>query len=352
MARMRWLSKLGRRGAAAAAVVALIVAGAVVAVAGRQSGPEPARSATAMPGDTASSPGADTGAAVGVVTPGPPTTGSATTGSVTTGSATPGPVPAEPAPGAPNGAAADVPGGPRVVRTADVTMGVADGAFTRAFDAITAAATAEGGYVSASTTSATATTGQGGGDRGGRPRSGDVTLRVPAHRFDVVHRSLAGLGTIEQEQLRGDDVTAQIVDYDARLRSLQAEEDALRTLVGRATAVGEVLQVQSQLFDVRQQAERLQAQRDQLDGQAALATFHVSVHEPGAAVAPLPRATTGLARAVERAVAGASAVVGGSIVVLGWLSPVAVVGLLGWAVMRLRRRGPARRHARLDPSVS
>jgi hypothetical protein len=352
MARMRWLSKLGRREAAAAAVVALIVAGAVVAVAGRQSGPEPAsRSATALPGDTAKSPGPDTGAATGVVTPGPPTAGSAR----------PGPLPAEPAPaepvpgaptGVPNGTPADVPGGPRVVRTADVTMGVAAGAFSRAFDAITAAATAEGGYVSASTTSATATTGQGGGDRGGRPRSGDVTLRVPADRFDAVHRSLAGLGTIEQEQLRGDDVTAQIVDYDARLRSLQAEEDALRTLVGRATAVGEVLQVQSQLFDVRQQAERLQAQRDQLDGQAALATFHVSVHEPGAAVAPLPRATTGLARAVERAVAGASAVVGGSIVVLGWLSPVAVVGLLGWAVMRLRRRGPARRHARLDPSVS
>lgn len=342
MAQMRWLPKLGRRGAAAVAVGALIMAGAVVAVAGRQSGSKAApRSTTAVPGDIARSGGAGTGAAAGILTPGPPTSGSAM----------PGLAPAEPVPGALPGAPADVPVGPRVVRTADVTMGVAAGAFSRTFDAITAAATAEGGYVSASTTSATAPTGQGGDDRRGRPRSGDVTLRVPADRFDAVHRSLAGLGTIEQEQLRGDDVTAQIVDYDARLRSLQAEEDALRTLVGRATAVGEVLQVQSQLFDVRQQAERLQAQRDQLGQQAALATFHLSLHEPGTAVAPSPRAPTGLSGAVARAVAGASAVVGGSIVALGWLSPVVVLGLLAWAVVRFRRRRPGRRHAQLGPSV-
>jgi len=226
------------------------------------------------------------------------------------------------------------------VRTAEVTVGVAAGAFTRAFDGITAAATAQGGYVSASTaaTESTVSTGSGDDGRSPRPRSGDLTLRVPSDRFDAVRTSLAGLGTVEQEQLRGDDVTAQIVDFDARLKSLQAEEEALRTLVGRATAVGEVLQVQSQLFDVRQQVERLQAQRDQLSQQASLATIHVALHEPGT-VFRAPRPTTGLVRSVERAMAGASAVVGGTIVIVGWLTPVALVGLMAWAVIRFRRRG-------------
>jgi len=229
-------------------------------------------------------------------------------------------------------------------------MGVARGAFARAFDAITAAATAEGGYVSASTTSATST-GPEGDHTGEHPRSGDLTLRVPSDRFDAVHRRLAELGTVEQEQLRGDDVTAQLVDFDARLKSLQAEEEALRTLVGRATTVGEVLQVQSQLFDVRQQVERLQAQRDQLDQQATLASIHVTVHEPGIAFQP-PRPTTGLARALARALAGATAVVGGSIVMVGWLTPVAVAGLVVFAAVRLRRRGAARRRVQPGTSVS
>ncbi len=230
--------------------------------------------------------------------------------------------------------------GPRVVRTADVAVRVASDGFSRAFDQINAVAVAEGGYVSASTTSA-GSTASGDDARDERPRSGDLTVRVPADRFDAVRRTLAGLGTIESEQIRGEDVTAQIVDFDARLKSLQAEEDALRTLVGRATAVGEVLQVQSQLFQVRQQVESLQAQRTQLDQQASLATIHVSLTEPGAAVQPSPE-PAGLAHALERALAGSVAVVGGTIVVLGWLAPVALVGLLAWGVVRLRRRGSAR----------
>ncbi len=322
------------------AIVVVVTAGAVVAAVGRGSistSTSPHPPSTGVVGGSTKQTGPSTDAAV------------------------PGRVAAEPAPrpGAPNalaGGAAqpDVAVGPRVVRTAEVTVGVAAGAFSRAFDGIMAAVTAQGGYVTASSASSasSASTGPtgptgpegstvpGAGDRARHPRSGDLTLRVPADRFDAVRTSLAGLGTVEQEQLRGEDVTAQIVDYDARLKSLQAEEEALRTLVGRATAVGEVLQVQSQLFDVRQQVERLQAQRDQLDQQASLATIHVALHEPGASF-QVPQPTTGLARAWERAVAGSLAIVAGTIVVLGWLAPVAVVGLLAWAVIRLRRRGGA-----------
>jgi len=340
--RSMWSMSVNRLGQARRAVVAVAVAvilvvagGAVVAVLGR--GPA---SDTRQESSSGGVVGAPTKSAS-------PTFDAATPGRVTAGSA-----PDAPAPNGTPGFVAppDASVGPRVVRTAEVTVGVAAGAFTRAFDGITAAATAQGGYVSASTAATASTVSTGSGDDGNspRPRSGDLTLRVPSDRFDAVRTSLAGLGTVEQEQLRGDDVTAQIVDFDARLKSLQAEEEALRTLVGRATAVGEVLQVQSQLFDVRQQVERLQAQRDQLSQQASLATIHVALHEPGT-VFRVPRPTTGLVRSVERAMAGASAVVGGTIVIVGWLTPAALVGLLAWAVIRFRRRGTV--EVRPGPSI-
>jgi len=330
---MRSVKELGRARVVIVAVLVLVGAGAVVAAVGR--GSSPTSTSTSSHRQSAGVIGDSTTQAV-------PRTDVAAPGAVATDQA--------PAPSASNAkpggtAPPDISGGPRVVRSAEVTVGVAAGAFSRAFDGITSAATAQGGYVTASSASTGSgsvgpegSTAPAAGDRSRRPRSGDLTLRVPADRFDAVRSSLAGLGTVEQEQLRGEDVTAQIVDYDARLKSLQAEEEALRTLVGRATAVGEVLQVQSQLFDIRQQVERLQAQRDQLDQQASLATIHVALHEPGATF-ELPQPTTGLARALERAVAGSLAIVGGTIVVLGWLAPVAVVGLLAWAVVRLRRRG-------------
>lgn len=232
-----------------------------------------------------------------------------------------------PATGLPTGPAG--PAGPRIVRNAELSVEVGKGRFSTAFDRVASIAASSDGYVTASST---ATTGDGG-----RARSGQVTVRVPVDRFEEVRRALGQLGTVEQETQRGEDVTAQLVDYEARLRSLRAQEESLRGLLARAGGVGEVLQVQTALFDVRQQIEQLDAQRTQLEQAASLATIHVSLYEPGAALVP-DEPTPGLANSFERAVDGAVAVVGGMIVVVGWLLPLAVLGLLGLGVRRLRRR--------------
>ena len=226
------------------------------------------------------------------------------------------------------------PSGPRVVRTADLSVEVGKDRFAGAFDRATSIATSHGGYVTSSGTGAT------GDSR--RPTSGQLTLRVPADRFDDARRALGQLGEVRQEGVRGEDVSGQLVDYEARLRNLRAQEESLQGLLGRASNVGEVMQVQTTLFGVRQQIEQLDAQRAQLDQAAALATIQLSLYEPGAAGVfrpePEPEPATGLAGSFERAVDGAVAVVGGMIVVLGYATPLAVLGLLGWGVLRLRRR--------------
>jgi hypothetical protein len=241
------------------------------------------------------------------------------------------------APLPPGGSGTVGPTGPKIVRNADLAVKVTKGQFRSAFDRVASIAAASGGYVTSSSTYAARD------DR--RPSSGQLTVRVPAERFDDTRRALGQLGTVEQESLRGEDVSGQLVDQEARLRSLQAQEESLRTLLAKATNVGEVLQVQNALFEVRQQIEQLQAQRAQLDQAATLATIQVSVYEPGASPIgePGPEPVTGLAHSLDRAWDGAVAVVGGMIVVLGWLAPVAVLGGLVWGGLRLRRRGPSRR---------
>lgn len=198
-----------------------------------------------------------------------------------------------------------------------------------------AIATSHGGYVTSSTTATS-------GERR-RPDSGQLTVRVPADRFEDARNALRQLGTVEQESLRGEDVSGQLVDHEARLRSLQAQEESLRSLLGRAGNVGEVLQVQTALFDVRQQIEQLEGQRAQLEQAAALATLQVSIYEPGAQPVydPDPVPSHDLASSLERARDGALAVVGGMIVVVGWLTPLAVLGLAVWGGLRLRRRPAA-----------
>ncbi len=227
--------------------------------------------------------------------------------------------------------ATPVPGSPRIVRSGELRVNVGKKGFDAAFDRVASIASAHGGFVAGSSTSTV-----------GEARSAEITVRVPADRFDAARRDLAALGKVEHQALRGEDVSGQLVDYDARLKSLNAQEEALRGLLGRATAVGEVLQVQTSLFDVRQQIEQLTAQKQNLEQAASLSTLQVSVFEPGAGFDPRPvDDDKGLAHAFERAADGAVAVVGGMIVVVGWSIPVVALGLVIWGASRLfRRRSP------------
>lgn len=219
--------------------------------------------------------------------------------------------------------------GPRIVKRAELRIEVARRGLARAISEASSIATRLGGFVAASSTS----------DAGDDGASGTVTVRVPADRFDQARRELAGLGKVKGEEQSGQDVTGQLVDFDARLRSLQAQEEALRTLLGRARTVGEVLEVQGRLFDVRTQIEQLQAQRAQLADAADLSTITLRAFEPGA---PLlreeePEPSNELVRAFERAWDGAVAVVAGMIVVVGYVLPLALLAGLVWGVARLRR---------------
>jgi hypothetical protein len=294
---------------AAVAVVALVIAGAIQASVGGSSDNQ----ASTASRDVASTLAAQDSAG-----------GSAAPAPAVSGKSGLAPVPPD------SGGSAVVPGSPKVVRTADVRVKVAKGGFGAAFDRVASVAAANGGFVTSSTTATV-----------DDARSGTLTVRVPSDRFDTVRLALGELGEVESQSIRGEDVSGQLVDYDARLRSLQAQEESLLVLVGRATAVGEVLQVQSTLFNVRQQIEQLNAQKSNLEQSVSLATLQVSLFEPGAAgvVRPVDDEPS-LARSFDEAVDGMVSVVGGMIVVVGYLIPIGVLGLLVWGAGRLVRRRP------------
>jgi len=302
---------------AALALVALVAAGAVQAgLGGGGTGNEAATVARDTPAPAAGSPAGRSSAGASDVV---------------------GKAEIAPAPPESGGTTAVVPGAPRVVRTADVRVKVAKDGFRAAFDRVAALAAANGGFVSSSTMATNDTTDGKGAS------SGELTVRVPTDRFDAVRQGLSGLGDVENQSIRGEDVSGQLVDYDARLKSLQAQEDALRVLVGQAKAVGEVLQVQSSLFGVRQQIEQLKAQKANLEQATSLATLQVSLYEPGALAVVRPVShDRSLAHSVTQAVDAMVAVIGGTIVVLGYMLPIGALGLLGWGASRVLRRRTVR----------
>jgi hypothetical protein len=153
-----------------------------------------------------------------------------------------------------------------------------------------------------------------------------------------------------RETTQSQEVTAQVVDLDARIKNLRASEGALVAIMDRAGRIDDVLSVQLRLEDVRRQIEQLTAQRDDLAGRAALATLTAYWTTPLAAVT-VAQEGWDLATQVDAALAQTIGAVQGLASVMVW---VAVVGLplLGvpllvaiGAIVLIRRRSGGRGEA-------
>ena len=123
-----------------------------------------------------------------------------------------------------------------------------------------------------------------GGYVSGSRRSGDgefdqatITFRVPAAKWDDALAALRGIATkVLGEDSSTEDVTTQVVDLGARIKNLQATEQALQAIMERAVEIKDVLAVQAELTSVRGQIEQMTAEKTSLEGQAAYSTLAVT----------------------------------------------------------------------------
>jgi uncharacterized protein DUF4349 len=112
----------------------------------------------------------------------------------------------------------------------------------------------------------------------------DVTVRVPVAQFDGALEKFEALGVSLSKTVSSDDVTGQLVDLDARMRTLGAEEDTYRNLLRRVTKMADIIALQDKLTDVRSQLESMGSQRKTLGSLAALSTITVHLERSAQAV--------------------------------------------------------------------
>jgi Domain of unknown function (DUF4349) len=219
--------------------------------------------------------------------------------------------------------------GPLIVKTANLSLTVGRGKFSTAFTQASGVASQFGGFVDSSSSGGT------------NQHSGQLTIRVPADRFDQALAALRPLGRVDAQTISGQDVTAKFVDLNARLKTWQAQETALLKLMAKASTVDETLKVQSQLQRVQLTIEELEGQIRLLDDQTANATITVSLAEAGATPSPAKVTNPSLSDGWRHAIAGFFGVLFAVVVGFGYVVPIAVAGLILWFVIRWGRRRTA-----------
>lgn len=136
------------------------------------------------------------------------------------------------------------------------------------------------------------------------------------------------------------DVSGDYVDTQSRLKNLRGEQSRLLTLLGHATALGDILAIDQRLTDVEGQIEQIEAHLNQLNGQVSFYTIAISL-QPSQAVLTPPPAAWSLAAIWQDALGAAGAFAQVLATVLIWVVVFSVyiipLVLIVWFVMRWRR---------------
>lgn len=123
-------------------------------------------------------------------------------------------------------------------------------------------------------------------------QTASLQIRVPQNKLDTTLDALAKLGTLQQRNLTAEDVTTQLVDFQARLRNLRQTESSLLQIMKRTGSVGDVLKVSQELSNVRESIEQIDAQLKSLTNRVAYST--ITLHLESAVSTTTPQQPLGL----------------------------------------------------------
>lgn len=119
-------------------------------------------------------------------------------------------------------------------------------------------------------------------------RTASYTLRVRSSNFDLALNELGSLGDVTSSSSSGEDVTAQVVDLEARLRTMRIEEAQYMEVLKSTRKIGEILEVKERIYRVRADIESLEAQRKELSSLAQMSTILVNLTEEPKVQEPIP----------------------------------------------------------------
>jgi len=129
--------------------------------------------------------------------------------------------------------------------------------------------------------------------------SARLTLRIPAAAFRAAVTTLEELGKVTHRDVRGEDVTEEYVDVDARLKNKLVLRDRLKQLLDKAVDVKDVLAIETELNRVQGDIDSMEGRIKLLKNQVDLATVTLNL-ERKAVLGPLGYLFKGVWWGVEK----------------------------------------------------
>lgn len=106
-----------------------------------------------------------------------------------------------------------------------------------------------------------------------------LKLRVPARNFDLLLDSVsADAGKIDSKNINVKDVTTQYLDIKTQLSNKRLLEETYRGLLKKADKIGDVLQIENKITDIRTEIDSTQGELNYLSKQAAYSSLSITFY--------------------------------------------------------------------------
>ena len=172
--------------------------------------------------------------------------------------------------------------------------------------------------------------------------SADMSIRVPASRFDDTIAALARFGSVTSRSVKAEDLTGDITDSGARLTNLRRTEADIRAIMDRSGSVSDIMDAEAKLSDIREQIETIESDLKSMNGRVAYSSIDIHLIAEAQNKPAEPSVSAQLGNAFGNATHALVQSVVGLVANLIWLLVfvpyAAIVFAAGWLIrLRLRK---------------
>lgn len=173
-----------------------------------------------------------------------------------------------------------------------------------------------------------------------------VVISAPSASLTRVMDEAATVGEVLDRSVTATDVTDRVVDVDARIRTLRASIERIRTLMQRTGSIKEIASVEGELTERQGELESLLATQAALKNQVERAPITVTLVRPDQVTVPANPLVVGLVQGWEALQKSISVL----LTVVGGVLPFALVGaLIAWPLVHRRRTRGSRGADNVSP---
>lgn len=108
---------------------------------------------------------------------------------------------------------------------------------------------------------------------------GEFIIRIPKNRISSFHQDIRQVGNKLSDSFHSEDVTNQYIDMNARIRSLEIQQERLLSILEKAEDLTSIIELERALSETTYELEKYQSNLNLLKNKVEYTTVHVSLEE-------------------------------------------------------------------------